>query len=52
VYAPVSDTLEPAIASDGSGFLAAWTDQRRGYDVYAARIEREGAVLDPFGRHG
>lgn len=38
----------PAVAPNGAGFLAAWTDRRDGRsDVYAARIAGDGTVLDP-----
>jgi hypothetical protein len=39
-----------ATASDGSGFLAVWTEQRPGaLLVLAARISRGGELLDPIG---
>jgi hypothetical protein len=37
----------PAVASDGAGFLVAWTS--RSNEVRAARVDAEGAVLDPGG---
>lgn len=41
----------PVIASDGKGFLVAWSDFRNGkdWDVYAARVSGDGKVLDPDG---
>ena len=41
----------PVVASDGSGFLVVWQDFRSGkhYDLYAARVNRDGKVLDPDG---
>ncbi len=42
---------EPAVVFDGSNFLAVWRDVRtdeRG-DIYAARVSRAGALLDPAG---
>ncbi|MBA4387496.1 MAG: hypothetical protein C0404_05905 [Verrucomicrobia bacterium] len=42
----------PAVASDGNGnFLVVWQDLRNGkdYDVYAARVNEDGKVLDPDG---
>ncbi|HXA15730.1 MAG TPA: hypothetical protein VN380_01965 [Thermoanaerobaculia bacterium] len=55
-YAPVSSSGSPAIASDGTSFLAVWCDGRDGGDVnrtqgdlYAARIDSDGTILDPLG---
>lgn len=41
----------PAVAFDGTNFLVAWQDLRGGadYDVYAARVDPAGKVLDPDG---
>ena len=41
----------PAVASDGAGFLVVWQDLRNGrdYDVYAARVDPGGKVLDADG---
>lgn len=41
----------PVVASDGKGFLVAWSDLRNGkdWDVYAARVSAEGKVLDADG---
>jgi hypothetical protein len=40
----------PCIASEGAGFMAAWTDRRSGiYQVYGSRISSAGEVLDPGG---
>lgn len=40
----------PAIAFDGTNYLVAWSDDRTGiYQVYAARIDTSGAILDPGG---
>lgn len=37
----------PAIAWNGTVYLAVWADRRRGeYDVYAARVSASGALLD------
>src|SRR5690242_20178743 len=49
VYAPVVSVVQPAIASDGDGFLAVWSDQRDRGAVYAARIASDGTLLDPHG---
>ena len=49
VYAPVAGVFGPAIASDGDGFLAVWSDQRDRAAIYASRIARDGTVLDPLG---
>ncbi|MEA2163698.1 MAG: hypothetical protein QOK37_1825 [Thermoanaerobaculia bacterium] len=46
----VTGVFYPAsIASDGDRFLAAWCDQRDRGAVYAARIARDGTILDPHG---
>ncbi len=42
----------PAAAFDGTNHVVAWCDYRAGRDrpdVYCARIDRDGAVLDPSG---
>ena len=43
----------PGIASDGNGFLTVWRDARNSGthadDPYAARVTRDGTVLDPNG---
>jgi len=41
----------PAVAFDGTNFLVVWQDFRNGkdYDIYAARVSREGRVLEPDG---
>lgn len=40
----------PALASDGDGFLAVWSDRRSGKPaLLAARITSSGEVLDPTG---
>jgi hypothetical protein len=56
---PVSDVLygaapgyqeSPVIASDGENFLLAWHDERAWPSVmYAARVNRQGELLDPTG---
>jgi hypothetical protein len=41
---------DPAIAFDGTNHLVAWSDTRSGSeDIYAARVDRAGAVLDGTG---
>jgi hypothetical protein len=42
---------EPDIATDGNIFLVVWQDMRNGkdYDIYAARVDPEGRVLDKDG---
>lgn len=42
-----------SVASNGTDFLVAWRDRRayatNGYDIYCARVTRNGVVLDPHG---
>lgn len=41
----------PVIATDGEQFLVVWQDFRNGkdYDIYAARVAKDGKVLDSTG---
>jgi hypothetical protein len=43
--------VEPAAATDGSGWLVAWTDRRSREETWivAARIAPDGTLLDPAG---
>ncbi|MBN2495881.1 MAG: hypothetical protein JXR96_14920 [Deltaproteobacteria bacterium] len=44
--------IEPDLASDGSSYLVVWVEDRAGDErssVVAARVEQNGAVLDPGG---
>ena len=47
------DQRNPSVASDGSGFLVVWEDQRTPdsweRDIYAARVDANGNTLDPDG---
>jgi len=48
----VDNALSPQIASSGDDFLAVWIDYRDSYtspDIYGARIDTAGNVLDPTG---
>jgi hypothetical protein len=41
---------QPSVASNGSGYLVAWTDERGGNrDIYAARVSAAGVVQDSSG---
>jgi phosphoribosylformylglycinamidine (FGAM) synthase PurS component len=40
----------PALDFDSENFLVTWEDERNGpFDVYGARVTRQGSVLDPSG---
>jgi hypothetical protein len=42
----------PVVAYDGANFLVVWEDSRggpRSYDIYGARVDEWGTVLDPSG---
>jgi hypothetical protein len=49
----VANQLTPTVATNSSGFLVAWQDNRNngttGNDIYGARISTGGVVLDPTG---
>ena len=47
---PPLPTEHPAIASDGTGFFAAWVDSRTSQEsIFGTRIDAGGQVLDPAG---
>ncbi|HVE83825.1 MAG TPA: hypothetical protein VND93_13295, partial [Myxococcales bacterium] len=49
----VAAQFDPQVASDGTDYLMVWADERNtataGSDIYAARVGRDGGLLDPSG---
>jgi hypothetical protein len=44
------DQNAPSVGFDGTNYLIVWHDQRSGYyDIYGARVDQQGMVLDPDG---
>jgi hypothetical protein len=44
--------IQPCVVPNGSDYFVAWTDGRQGdgsWDIYGARVNRDGTVLDPQG---
>jgi hypothetical protein len=50
VSTAVADSqYSPALAFDGTNYLAVWTDERPSAQVYGARVSPDGTLLDPAG---
>jgi len=54
VYHPARGSQrDPTVAWNGSQYLVAWSDERdastTGWDIYAARVNADGAIMDPGG---
>jgi hypothetical protein len=51
ISAGIGQQTDAAVASDGSGWLVTWTDTRGASrpDIYGARVDAGGNVLDPSG---
>ena len=39
----------PSVDFDGAKYFVAWQDQRHGCDIYGARVDTAGMVLEPLG---
>jgi len=46
-----ANVFAPQVASDGTGFLAVWSDQRNGLenDIWGVRVGSDGSLLDTLG---
>ena len=51
ISAAVNVQRRPAVSYDNANFLAVWEDRRNGseYDIYGARVDQSGIVLDSAG---
>jgi hypothetical protein len=44
-----NNQLNPSVTSDGTNYLVVWEDFRSALNIYGARVDTSGTVLDPLG---